>query len=575
MREAGGSTVAKHVQGSAAKRALRRERGWSARALAPLLLGAAVVTMLLAGCGSSGSQTLAAQNKAKLDHELTHARTDLGLPDSMLSPIEAQEQKIASGAGGWSYNYQDAASNYSLLYTQLVGVEQTASQTLKAQTSDDLKAFSNALSARSGQGFSQADIYRGRLQQAIADFGAAQRPGDYARVDTFVRQQTEALNSMGPAYDKLQEFNKVILAVNAAGYNSVLAQNLYQQDLAAFTNASSSQRYAALVEVIDGQITQLEADQTEALPYIGSTLLNQFQASIDLLKSYGQATSSYQAMHDQDAAQLRGAKKLADYLALSQAINQQTASMALPLMRGLALQQLNTLQKDIAYVNANYSQVDPANGIAYPDAYEYSNPYQAAGVVRSEFNAAHTASDFQQVWYDGYTLDTNLHALLDNLKDKTPHNQPHATDLTLLSTYHLLHGKVVVVSLREQTARFYQNGKLAFWSYVTTGGVDTPSVPGLNYAMVKLTHTVFTSPDPPGSPLWYAPTPINFAIEYALYGYFLHDAWWRAEFGPYTNLPHWDPAAFNGGSHGCVNFPLNEMSTVYNWVDLGTPVILY
>jgi hypothetical protein len=93
--------------------------------------------------------------------------------------------------------------------------------------------------------------------------------------------------------------------------------------------------------------------------------------------------------------------------------------------------------------------------------------------------------------------------------------------------------------------------------------------------MVKLTHTVFTSPDPPGSPLWYAPTPINFAIEYALYGYFLHDAWWRAEFGPYTNLPHWDPAAFNGGSHGCVNFPLNEMSTVYNWVDLGTPVILY
>lgn len=562
-------------QGIGSKRALRRTRGWSARALVMTLLGVSLVTMLLAGCSSNGSQTLATQNKAKLDHELTHARTDLGLPDSMLQPIESQEQKIASGAGGWSYNYQDAASNYQLLYTQLVGVEQTASQTLKTQTGDDLKAFSNALTARSGQGFSQTDIYRGRLQQAVADFGSAQRPGDYARIDTFVRQQTEALNSMGPAYDKLQEFNKVILSVNAAGYNSALAQNLYQQDLAAFTNASSAARYAALVGAIDGQITQLEADQTEALPYIGSTLLDEFQASIDLLKSYGQTTTTYQAQHDQDETQLHAAKSLADYLALSQVINQQTASMTLPLMRGLALQQLNTLQKDIDYVNANYSQVDPANGIAYPDAYEYSNPYQGAGLVRDEFNAAKTASDFQQVWYDGYTLDTNLHALLDNLKDKTPHNQPHATDLTLLSTYHLLHGKVVVVSLREQTARFYQNGKLAFWSYVTTGGPDTPSVPGLNYAMVKLTHTVFTSPDPPGSPLWYAPTPINFAIEYALYGYFLHDAWWRAEFGPYTNLPHWDPAAFNGGSHGCVNFPLNEMSTVYNWVDLGTPVILY
>lgn len=545
------------------------------RALLTAVLGASVVTMLLSGCGPSGSQTLAAQDKLKLDHELTHAKSDLGLPDSMVQPIEKQEARIASGEGGWNYNYQDAAANYSLLYTQLVGVEQTASQTLQTQTGDDLKAFSNALSARSGQGFSQADVYRARLQQAVADYGAAQRPGDYARVDTFVRQQTEALNSMGPAYDKLQEFNKVILAVNAAGYNSVMAQNLYQQDLAAFTNASSAERYNALVEAIDGQITQLEADQAEALPYIGSTLLDQFQASIDLLKSYGQSTASYQAQHDTDASQLKSAKSLADYLALSQAINQQTATMTLPLMRGLALKQLNTLKGDIAFVNAHYSQVDPANGISYPDAYEYSNPFQAAGVVSGEFNAAHTAADFQQVWYDGYTLDTNLHALLDNLSDKTPHNQPHATDLTLLKTYHLMHGKVVVVSLREQTARFYQNGKMVFWSYVTTGNVDTPSVPGLNYAMVKLRHTVFTSPDPPGSPLWYAPTPINFAIEYALYGYFLHDAWWRAQFGPYTNLPHWDPAAFNGGSHGCVNFPLNEMGTVYDWTDVGTPIILY
>ncbi len=562
-------------QGPHAAPHARKRGGWSARALLTALLGVSVVTTLLAGCGSSASQTLAAQNKLKLDRELTHAKTTLGLPDAMVQPIETQEQKIASGANGWNYNYQDAAANYSLLYTQLVGVEQTASQTLKTQATADLKAFSNALTARSAQGFSQAEVYQGRLQQAVADLANAQRPGDYARIDTFVRQQTEALNSMGPAYDKLQEFNKVILAVSAAGYNSVLAQNLYQQDLTAFTNASSSERYKALVEVIDGQITQIEADQTEALPYIGSTLLDQFQASIDLLKTYGQATASYQTLHDEDQRQLKAAKSLGDYLALSQTINQQTAGMTLPLMRGLALQQLNELLNDINYVNANFSQVDPANGVAYPDAYEYANPYQGGGLVQSEFNAARTASDYQQVYFDGFTLDTNLHALLDNLKDKTPHNQPHATDLTLLNTYHLLHGKVVVVSLREQTARFYQDGKMVFWSYVTTGSLDTPSVPGLNYALVKLRHTVFTSPDPPGSPLWYAPTPINYAIEYALYGYFLHDAWWRAEFGPYTNLPHWDPAAFNGGSHGCVNFPLNEMGTVYDWVSLGTPIILY
>ncbi|HEX8995784.1 MAG TPA: L,D-transpeptidase [Ktedonobacterales bacterium] len=547
----------------------------SAQALLTALLGASLLTMLLSGCGSSASQTLAAQNKMKLDRELAHARTDLALPDSMLHPIEAQEQTIASGAGGWNYNYQDAATNYGLLYTQLLGVEQTASETLKTQASADLKAFSDALSARSSQGFSETEIYRGRLQQAIADLGAAQRPGDYARVDTFIRQQTEALNSMGPAYDKLQELNKVILAVSAAGYNSVLAQTLYQQDLSAFTNASSADRYASLVGVIDGQITQIEADQTEALPYIGSTLLDQFQASIDLLKSYGQPTANFQSQHDDDQRQLQAAKSFADYLTLSQAINKQAAAMTLPLMRGLALRELRTLQRDINYVNGNFSQVDPANGQSYPDAYEYSNPFQSAGVVSAELQSARTVNDYQAAYFQAFTLDTNLHALLDNLKDKTPHYLPHATDLTLLRTYSLLHGRVVVVALREQTARFYQDGKLVFWSYVTTGGVDTPSVPGLNYAMVKLQHTVFTSPDPPGSPLWYAPTPINYAIEYALYGYFLHDAWWRAEFGPYTNLPHWDPAAFNGGSHGCVNFPLNQMSNVYSWVNLGTPVILY
>ena len=555
--------------------AAQRGGSWSARALLTTLLGTAIVTGLLAGCGSSADQSHATQNKAKLDRELTHARTDLGLPTSMLQPITTQEQKISSGEGGWNYSYADAAANYDLLYTQLVGVEQTASQTLKSQATNDLKAFSEALTTRRSQGFSQAEIYEARLQQSIADLGSAQKPGDYARLDTFIRQQTEALNSMGPAYAKLQQFDKVIRAVSAAGYNSALAQNLYQQDLAAFTNASSAARYTTLVDVIDGQITQIEADQSEALPYIGSTLLDGFQASINLLKSYGEPTASFQRMHDADQRQLKAAKSLGDYLTLSQSINQQTALMTLPLMRGLAVQQLRALQRDISFVNSHYSQVDPANKQSYPDAYEYSNPYQSAGDVSRAIAVAKTADDFQQAYYDAFTLDTNLRAMLDNLKDKTPHNQPHATDLTLLKTFALMRGKVVVVSLREQTARFYQNGKMVFWSYVTTGSPDTPSVPGLNYAMQKLRHTTFVSPDPPGSPLWYAPTPINYAIEYALYGYFLHDAWWRAEFGPYTNLPHWDPAAFNGGSHGCVNFPLNQMGEVYNWVDLGTPIILY
>jgi L,D-transpeptidase-like protein len=551
-------------------------QGWRLRVALIAVMGMSAVSMLLTACGPAQGQAQADQNKAKLDREIAHAKSDLGLPDSMLQPIESQEAKIASGEGGWSYNYQDAAANYALLYTQLVGVEQTAGQTLKQQATDDVQAFSTALTNRRAQGFDKTilAIYQNRLNQAGSDFSAAQKPGDYARVDTFARQQTEALNSMGPAYDKLQEFNKIILAVSAAGYTSPLAQSLYQSDVAAFSNALSASSYNALVGVIDGQITQLEADQTEALPYIGSSLLDLFQEKIALLKSYGENASSFQAQYDQDVARFKSASTLADYLALSQTINKQTEGMTLPLMRGAARRTIQQLASLVAYVNTHDKTLDPANGISYPDAYEYSSPFWGLSDAQQVFYSSHTVGDYQHALFYAFVLLTNLRALQDNLNDKTPHYKPHATDLTLLKAYNIT-GKAVVVSLREQTARFYENGKMVYWSYVTTGNLTTPSVPGLNYAMYKLTHTTFISPDPPGSPDWYAPTPINFAIAYSPGGYFLHDAWWRAEFGPYTNLPHWDPAAFNGGSHGCVNFPLSVMGKVYDMVDVNEPVILY
>jgi lipoprotein-anchoring transpeptidase ErfK/SrfK len=165
--------------------------------------------------------------------------------------------------------------------------------------------------------------------------------------------------------------------------------------------------------------------------------------------------------------------------------------------------------------------------------------------------------------------------MLANMKDNTPHNQVHQTDLQLMQYFNVMSGRVVIISLREQTARFYQDGQLVNWSYVTTGRPELPSVPGWHTAMWKVSPTTFRSPDPVGSPNYYQPTHINYAIAYNAGGYFLHDAWWRSWFGPNSNLPHYDPAAFNGGSHGCVNFPLANMKWVYNWTPQGAPIILY
>lgn len=524
-----------------------------------------VVAMVLNACAPDAHEASANSAKARLDSELHHAKTDLGIPDYMLKPIETQEQSIASGTSGFNYNWQNAEQNYTLLYSQLVGIEQTAGDTLKAQVEKDIDAFTTALNQRRAQNFSEISAYQTRLDQAVEQFQAAKTPGDYAHLDGFVRGQTAALQAMWPAYLKLQDFTATLRTMRSAGLGSNMGQVEYTQDVDAFHNASSAERYQTLVGVIDGQIMQLMADETEALPYIGSSMLDAFQARIDLLKQYGESYKSFQQQHDQDAQELAAAQSLADYLTLAQVINKQTASMQLPLVRGKARYDLSVLQHLINAAQAG----NPL------DAYEYASGDEGIGIVSYEFQQAVAQSDYEQADADTTVLITNLRALLDNLHDTTPAWQAHQTDLQLMQVYGIMSGRVVIISLREQTARFYENGKLVYWSYITTGRPEKPSPPGLHYAMEKEYHTEFKSSDPVGSPLWYAPTPINYAILYANYGFFLHDAWWRYKFGPGSNLPHWDPLAFDGGSHGCINFPEDNMAWVYNWVPIGAPIVVY
>ncbi|HLJ82383.1 MAG TPA: L,D-transpeptidase, partial [Ktedonobacterales bacterium] len=210
-----------------------------------------------------------------------------------------------------------------------------------------------------------------------------------------------------------------------------------------------------------------------------------------------------------------------------------------------------------------------------PAAYEYADKDVGYGKVLAEFQSAKTVAGMQRADDDISMMTNGLRALLDDQNDKTAPSRPHATDLRMMRLDGVTQGKVIVVSLVEQVVRFYDNGKLVFWSYVTTGRMELPSPPGLHFAMNKASPVLFTSPEPRSSPFWFEPTPVKYAIEYADGGDFLHDAWWRNQFGPGTNLPHYDPIAFNGGSHGCINFPLKAMVWVYAWTQVGTPVLVY
>ncbi len=548
------------------------------KTVALVVIGLALASMLLSACGTDPNQGVAQQNQAKLNRELVHAHKDLGIPNSMLQPIESQEQSVSSGAGGWGYNWKDAAYHYQVLYTQLIGLEQTAAQTLQKQADKDIQAFTTALNARRSDGFTFIDAYQRRLDQVLQAYGSAKLPGDFAAVDATARQNAQALDSIMPAYRKLQEFEHVLKTIQNAGFNANINQVEYQQDVQTFEAGDTASTYTRLVNVIDGQITELLADQVEALPYVGSAVLDTFQKDITFLQQNGVDVSSYQQQYTADKKELASASKFADYLTLTTQLNNQINGMALPLIKAQAESDLNQLQQLVNYANT-IQQYDPAPGYQgyYPIDYEYSDPINGIGSARQDLGNAYDIPSYQYADDETVSMYTDLRAMLDDYKDPnvmTPYIA-HAADLNLLQYYGAMQGAAVVVSFYEQVARFYQDGKLVYWSYVTTGAVDLPSLPGIHYTIYKQTHTTFISPDPPGSPNWYAPTPINFAIEYAYGGFFLHDAWWRSEFGFDTNLPHWDPAAFNGGSHGCVNFPLSNMSYVYNIVGVNEPVILY
>jgi lipoprotein-anchoring transpeptidase ErfK/SrfK len=547
-------------------RAERRTRwisGWWSALCAAMLLG-----VVLSGCSADAYQGQARANHAKLDTELQRARQS-GVPANLLDPIAAQESKVAAGQGGWGYSYQNAASNYRLLYDQVLAAEQQSGDVLKEQAVKNVTRFSNVLNDRKQQGFAAADDYQVRLTQAFQLLNAAKTPSDYAQISAFALEQANALDALWPAYLKLQDFKSALDALQKAGIDSDWSQAAYTQDLTVFRMAASADRYTRLSQVIDGQVNQLVADRIEVLPYVGDAMLAQFQGQINILAGWGENVSAFQQEYDSVKQELSQAKSLADYLTLSQALNQQSRAMALPFARGHAKEELRRLQVAIKSDQA----INPLI------AYEYADPVRGVGDVEQQVADAAWAWDpvsaYDQAYENTHDMLINLYALNANLSDPTPPQQPHQSDLTLMAEYHVLTGQVTMVSLREQTARMYDNGKMVYWSYVTTGRVERPSPPGLHYAYWKQTHILFQPTEPIGSPIRGFPTPINYGVYYADYGFFLHDAWWRVGFGPGMNLPHWDPAAFNGGSHGCINFPLQNMAWYYNWVDPGSPVIVY
>ncbi len=128
--------------------------------------------------------------------------------------------------------------------------------------------------------------------------------------------------------------------------------------------------------------------------------------------------------------------------------------------------------------------------------------------------------------------------------------------------------KAVVVRLGAQTLTAYLNGKPVLEAPVTTGRAALPTPVGSYFVHYRASPYTFISPWPPGSPYYYPPAHVTWAM-YFFDNDFLHD-------DPAEPTSSFGTGSEDGpyASHGCVHVPRDTMAYLYNWLPVGAPVIV-
>ncbi len=553
------------------------------------LILAMLLMLTLSACNSNPQlQQRASQNKAALSSAIAHAQS-IGVPDSLLQPIIGQEGQLSKTSAplglfnDQSVNdyYSNLTQRYAMLKVEVNGLITQATQQLDYKASSDLQILENVLAERQAQNFVEAKTFADQLTHYQSQLAKAQYPKDYIQISENASSSTKALHLMGPAYSALTSFRQVIQRLQASRLDVTALNQQQQDDLRTFRNATKPKDYSQLIDQINAQLQETTVFSIEAIPYVGAAKLKEFNAEIDLLKKYGQNAVPFQQRLETDQAWLSHAKTVNDFLKVSAQIDTDTASIQLPLVQGEANFLLKQFHQEVTNWGNTHQYHDPYDGGNYNLDYEYDMQGIGSDAVAT-FQSAQTLDDYQSA-IDLLNNDfLHLRAMEADWGDKMPWNSPHATDISLMKHYNVYGstaGAVLIVSLIEQTLRYYDNGKLIRAFYIVTGQYLRPSPPGFWSIILRQHPTQFKSTEPPGSAFWYPPTPIQYAMEYHAGGYFFHDSWWRHSYGPGRNFPHSDPpgtTTFNdNGSHGCINMNPDDVAWLYSQIPWGTPVILY
>jgi lipoprotein-anchoring transpeptidase ErfK/SrfK len=114
-------------------------------------------------------------------------------------------------------------------------------------------------------------------------------------------------------------------------------------------------------------------------------------------------------------------------------------------------------------------------------------------------------------------------------------------------------GKQIIVDLSDSMTYAYQDGRLVYSVLSSMGRPATPTVVGEFKIYRRLESQAMSGPG------YYLPGVPH--VQYFYAGYALHGAYWHENWG-------------NTMSHGCVNLPLDAAEWLYNFAELGTPVLV-
>ncbi len=443
----------------------------------------------------------------------------------------------------------------------------------------DMQDFQQTLAVQTTKKLGNIQAFSEQYNKDNALLAAAVTPKDYSAISRDAVSAIQALHLLASTFTQLTTFQNTINQMQKANLDVSAMQTQYKSDFATFNTATTPTAFQNLSSLVNAQYSMAVANSILALPYVGAAKLSEFKTQLSLLKTYGMDASSYQKLYSADQTAMKKASTINEYLSVSSKIDADIATMHDDLVQGAANYLVGELDREArAWGNAHL----------YHDKFDGNNyildaGYTSDGIgywINRDLSWAYAPSDFQAVLDQENDTFFNLKMLEQDYYDKTPYNQVHQTDLEMFQHYpSLKQGMVLMVSFVEQAMRVYDNGKLIKAFLVTTGRVERPALPGVWSVQNRQSPTEFKSDDPPSSPFWYPPTPIHYAILYHWGGFFVHDAWWRVNFGPGTQFPHYDVGgdeSFAGnGSHGCINMQEDQAAWVYNNTDWNTQIAVY